>query len=174
MTQMTEAKVKDILRNHDGILRGIRKKIFQLYMEMENNTGVESLVLSSNGSNEAGICLNKKGGIPKDLADFILKGEIVVHNRRAELAKMMWRLTEDEQDINRVWACYLSLPATYYDILTAVYVENKKWNAVELEFGHAHSYFAKRLKDGLQEIINVYNSGLTIADIMVKRERYNK
>lgn len=74
MTQMTEAKVKDILRNHDGILRGIRKKIFQLYMEMENNTGVESLVLSSKGSNEAGICLNKKGGNSKGFSRFHIKG----------------------------------------------------------------------------------------------------
>ena len=75
-----------------------------------------------------------KGGKKKDLSDLIIKLEKDREIRRKELLTMLTELSNQEDMVNRVWACYLALDDPYYTLLSQLYVENDLYENVRIQF----------------------------------------
>lgn len=159
-----EAEVKDILRHKEKKIESIHRKMLSLYQELENH---EEMILSAVALPSAEIngMPGKKGG-HKDLGDMLLQYKRQAYRRREELLKIMWELVEEEERINRIWACFHALQEPYYSILYELYVQSQLYEAVESNFQMSHKTFEKQRQFGIRSIIKFYESGMDVSELM--------
>lgn len=166
MKNLSETEIKDILRNREQKIANIHKKMFSLYRELEHTDDIlESVAFPS--TNLSGLPGGK--GCHKDLGDVLIKYNRQNYNRSEEIRRIMWELVEQEDSINRVWACFHALDDPYYSILYALYVENQLYQTVEDSFDVSHKTFEKYRQQGIELLIRFYDSGESIADLMHKQ-----
>lgn len=165
MTKMTEDRVKNILRFRNSKLKNIHQKMISLYEDANDTDSVlETVALpAQNISGMPGV-----RGEHKDLGNVLINYQNELYRRNAEIREMMWALSQEEQSINRVWACFHVLEEPYYDIIRRLYVLGELYQTVEHESGLTHSYFDKKRMEGLQLIIEYYESGESISNLMYK------
>ena len=161
MTKMTEDRVKNILRFRNSKLKNIHQKMISLY---EDANVLETVALPA--QNISG--MPGARGEHKDLGNVLINYQNELYRRNAEIREMMWALSQEEQSINRVWACFHVLEEPYYDIIRRLYVVGELYQTVEHESGLTHSYFDKKRMEGLQLIIEYYESGESISNLMYK------
>ena len=165
MTKMTEDRVKNILRFRNSKLKNIHQKMISLYEDANDTDSVlETVALPA--QNISG--MPGARGEHKDLGNVLISYQNELYRRNAEIREMMWALSQEEQLINRVWACFHVLEEPYYDILRRLYVVGELYQTVEHESGLTHSYFDKKRMEGLQLIIAYYESGESISNLMYK------
>lgn len=165
MTKMTEDRVKNILRFRNSKLKNIHQKMISLYEDANDTDSVlETVALPA--QNISG--MPGARGEHKDLGNVLISYQNELYRRNAEIREMMWALSQEEQSINRVWACFHVLEEPYYDILRRLYVVGELYQTVEHESGLTHSYFDKKRMEGLQLIIEYYESGESISNLMYK------
>lgn len=165
MTKMTEDRVKNILRFRNSKLKNIHQKMISLYEDANDTDSVlETVALPA--QNISG--MPGARGEHKDLGNVIINYQNELYRRNAEIREMMWALSQEEQSINRVWACFHVLEEPYYDIIRRLYVVGELYQTVEHESGLTHSYFDKKRMEGLQLIIEYYESGESISNLMYK------
>ena len=165
MTKMTEDRVKNILRFRNSKLKNIHQKMISLYEDANDTDSVlETVALPA--QNISG--MPGARGEHKDLGNVLINYQNELYRRNAEIREMMWALSQEEQSINRVWACFHVLEEPYYDILRRLYVVGELYQTVEHESGLTHSYFDKKRMEGLQLIIAYYESGESISNLMYK------
>ena len=165
MTKMTEDRVKNILRFRNSKLKNIHQKMISLYEDANDTDSVlETVALPA--QNISG--MPGARGEHKDLGNVLISYQNELYRRNAEIREMMWALSQEEQSINRVWACFHVLEEPYCDILRRLYVVGELYQTVEHESGLTHSYFDKKRMEGLQLIIEYYESGESISKLMYK------
>lgn len=165
MTKMTEDRVKNILRFRNSKLKNIHQKMISLYEDANDTDSVlETVALPA--QNISGMPGAREEH--KDLGNVLISYQNELYRRNAEIREMMWALSQEEQSINRVWACFHVLEEPYYDILRRLYVVGELYQTVEHESGLTHSYFDKKRMEGLQLIIAYYESGESISNLMYK------
>ena len=165
MTKMTEDRVKNILRFRNSKLKNIHQKMISLYEDANDTDSVlETVALPA--QNISG--MPGARGEHKDLGNVLINYQNELYRRNAEIREMMWALSQEEQSINRVWACFPVLEEPYYDIIRRLYVVGELYQTVEHESGLTHSYFDKKRMEGLQLIIEYYESGESISNLMYK------
>lgn len=165
MTKMTEDRVKNILRFRNSKLKNIHQKMISLYEDANDTDSVlETVALPA--QNISG--MPGARGEHRDLGNVLINYQNELYRRNAEIREMMWALSQEEQSINRVWACFHVLEEPYYDILRRLYVVGELYQTVEHESGLTHSYFDKKRMEGLQLIIEYYESGESISNLMYK------
>lgn len=165
MTKMTEDRVKNILRFRNSKLKNIHQKMISLYEDANDTDSVlETVALPA--QNISG--MPGARGEHKDLGNVLINYQNELYRRNAEIREMMWALSQEEQSINRVWACFHVLEEPYYDIIRRLYVVGELYQTVEHESGLTHSYFDKKRMEGLQLIIEYYESGESISNLMYK------
>lgn len=165
MTKMTEDRVKNILRFRNSKLKNIHQKMISLY-EDANDTDLVLETVALPAQNISG--MPGARGEHKDLGNVLINYQNELYRRNAEIREMMWALSQEEQSINRVWACFHVLEEPYYDIIRRLYVVGELYQTVEHESGLTHSYFDKKRMEGLQLIIEYYESGESISNLMYK------
>ncbi len=171
MTKMTEDRVKNILRFRNSKLKNIHQKMISLYEDANDTDSVlETVALPA--QNISG--MPGARGEHKDLGNVLISYQNELYRRNAEIREMMWALSQEEQSINRVWACFHVLEEPYYDILRRLYVVGELYQTVEHESGLTHSYFDKKRMEGLQLIIAYYESGESISNLMYKYRNKKK
>jgi len=171
MTKMTEDRVKNILRFRNSKLKNIHQKMISLYEDAnDTNSVLETVALPA--QNISG--MPGARGEHKDLGNVLISYQNELYRRNAEIREMMWALSQEEQSINRVWACFHVLEEPYYDILRRLYVVGELYQTVEHESGLTHSYFDKKRMEGLQLIIAYYESGESISNLMYKYRNKKK
>lgn len=171
MTKMTEDRVKNILRFRNSKLKNIHQKMISLYEDANDTDSVlETVALPA--QNISG--MPGARGEHKDLGNVLINYQNELYRRNAEIREMMWALSQEEQSINRVWACFHVLEEPYYDIIRRLYVVGELYQTVEHESGLTHSYFDKKRMEGLQLIIEYYESGESISNLMYKYRRKKK
>lgn len=171
MTKMTEDRVKNILRFRNSKLKNIHQKMISLYEDANDTDSVlETVALPA--QNISG--MPGARGEHKDLGNVLISYQNELYRRNAEIREMMWALSQEEQSINRVWACFHVLEEPYYDILRRLYVVGELYQTVEHESGLTHSYFDKKRMEGLQLIIAYYESGESISNLMYKYRNRKK
>lgn len=171
MTKMTEDRVKNILRFRNSKLKNIHQKMISLYEDANDTDSVlETVALPA--QNISG--MPGARGEHKDLGNVLINYQNELYRRNAEIREMMWALSQEEQSINRVWACFHVLEEPYYDILRRLYVVGELYQTVEHESGLTHSYFDKKRMEGLQLIIEYYESGESISNLMYKYRNKKK
>lgn len=171
MTKMTEDRVKNILRFRNSKLKNIHQKMISLYEDANDTDSVlETVALPA--QNISG--MPGARGEHKDLGNVLINYQNELYRRNAEIREMMWALSQEEQSINRVWACFHVLEEPYYDILRRLYVVGELYQTVEHESGLTHSYFDKKRMEGLQLIIAYYESGESISNLMYKYRNKKK
>jgi len=165
MTKMTEDRIKNILRFRNSKLKNIHQKMISLYEDANDTDSVlETVALPA--QNISG--MPGARGEHKDLGNVLINYQNELYRRNAEIREMMWALSQEEQSINRVWACFHVLEEPYYDIIRRLYVVGELYQTVEHESGLTHSYFDKKRMEGLQLIIEYYESGESISNLMYK------
>lgn len=165
MTKMTEDRVKNILRFRNSKLKNIHQKMISLYEDANDTDSVlETVALPA--QNISGMPGARREH--KDLGNVLINYQNELYRRNAEIREMMWALSQEEQSINRVWACFHVLEEPFYDIIRRLYVVGELYQTVEHESGLTHSYFDKKRMEGLQLIIEYYESGESISNLMYK------
>lgn len=171
MTKMTEDRVKNILRFRNSKLKNIHQKMISLYEDANDTDSVlETVALPA--QNISG--MPGARGEHKDLGNVLINYQNELYRRNAEIREMMWALSQEEQSINRVWACFHVLEEPFYDIIRRLYVVGELYQTVEHESGLTHSYFDKKRMEGLQLIIEYYESGESISNLMYKYRNKKK
>ena len=161
--KISEAAVKDILRNREKKINNIHKKMYALHKELGSTDDVlETAALPAIKSDG----MPGARGTHQDLSDVYLSYQKQLISRNEEIRKIMWSLVEEEERISRVWACFYALDDPYYSILNSIYVENQLYQTVENDFEMSHKTFEKNRQHAVSLIIKFFESGESIADLM--------
>lgn len=102
MTKMTEDRVKNILRFRNSKLKIYIKNDFPLRRCNDTDSVLETVALPA--QNISG--MPGARGEHKDLGNVLINYQNELYRRNAEIREMMWALSQEEQSINRVWACF--------------------------------------------------------------------
>lgn len=152
MTKMTEDRVKNILRFRNSKLKNIHQKMISLYEDANDTDSVlETVALPA--QNISG--MPGARGEHKDLGNVLINYQNELYRRNAEIREMMWALSQEEQSINRVWACFHVLEEPFYDIIRRLYVVGELYQTVEHESGLTHSYFDKKGWKACSLLLNI-------------------
>lgn len=169
MKLIDEVDVKMALEKGTSDLKIIHKRILDLYDEL---IGVDSVIRSvAMKSPKYGNIGGGVGGIKKDLADIMLRHEQTARARGIELREEMYRLTEEEESINRIQACFRALQDKEYLYLDRLYVQHTPYKIVESESGVSHKTFERTRAGAVNRIITLYNSDLSNQEIIRQSKR---
>lgn len=83
----------------------------------------------------------------------------------------MYRLTEEEESINRIQACFRALQDKEYLYLDRLYVQHTPYKIVESESGVSHKTFERTRAGAVNRIITLYNSDLSNQEIIRQSKR---
>ncbi len=167
---ITEDRIKKILSNREKMLNDINKKMVLLFREVSrSDMGVfmdELIAEKSISAAHNSLLPGPKGGKKKDLSDLIIKLEKDREIRRKELLTMLTELSNQEDVVNRVWACYLALDDPYYTLLSQLYVENDLYENVRIQFDMSPTTFERYRKKALHLIIEYTKSPLSVGELI--------
>ena len=82
----------------------------------------------------------------------------------------MYRLTEEEESINRIQACFRALKIKIF-VLDRLYVQHTPYKIVESESGVSHKTFERTRAGAVNRIITLYNSDLSNQEIIRQSKR---
>ena len=166
--QLTDEKIKDILRNREKKIQSIHMRMNILYEETTDDAMLKDAALPSSkvyGS------ISANNGSKRDLADILESVEKRKLHRNKEIREIMWQLSELENEINRVWNCFVALEDPYFTILLSLYVKGEKYEIVEKNFGMSHKSFEKYRSEAMTLLRKYYESDDTAADLIRKKQR---
>lgn len=167
MGKITENEVKKILKNKETMINSLRGKFFSVRHDlMQQREVIEMVCLSSPISGVAG-----PKGSHKDLTDVYEKYQDTLTRRRIEYKALLRQLVRQEERINRVWEAFLALEEPYYGILNALYVHNRLYSDVESCSGLSHRIFEEKRKEGIRQIIRLFESDSNISVMLLMKER---
>lgn len=167
MGKISENEVKDILKNKETMLNSIHEKLFMVRHDlMQHREIIEMVCLSSPISGVSG-----PKGVHKDLSDVYEKYQNTLNRRRTEYKALFRQMVRKEDKINRVWGAFLTLDDPYYWILNELYVHNRLYTDVESCSGMSHRIFEEKRKDGIRQIIRLYESNANISVMLLMKER---
>lgn len=151
---ITQNKVKTILKNKDSMLLDIDRKIAALVTELSNDDMIKERCLSAVKLSQT----SSKGCDHGDLSDVII--DIEEHNadRRKELSRLIIHLNKQKKEIDKVWAGFLLLDEPYYDVINKLYVENGQYYNVQNDLKLSEGQFERYRKKGILMIISYVES----------------
>lgn len=164
MLAIDEAYIKKVLGKHASLLQDIHARILGIHGELMDTDGlIESISMKkADWGGEGG----SMGGVKKDLLDAMLKHERLARARELELREEIYRLTEEEEAINRIQACFRALRGREQRYLQQLYVERIPYKAVELASGVSHKTFETARRRGVRKILQMYNSKFSNREII--------
>ena len=80
--------------------------------------------------------------------------------------KTIEQLQLKEDALRRIWICFEALPYLEKDILTKLYIDNVKWDAIPFEMNISKGALVKRRAWALDQILKLYESHHANADII--------
>ncbi len=160
--EITDEFVKNVLRTHKERLFQIHKRILELYEEMQNT---DALIRSMSTSSKLGKIGGGKTG-NQDLGDFLIRHHKLLKQQSEELRAELFKLSEEEETINRVWSCFRALTGQEQEYLQSLYVEGKTYKETELESGVSHRTFEITRRNGIKRILKMYQSSWNNREIL--------
>ena len=159
---INEKDVQNILRNKEKLKVGIHRKMYFINRDMSQDEEMYELVAYP--STEVSDMPRRKGW-HKDLGDVVLKYKALLEERKSEYKEFLWELVLQEEQINRVWLCFMALNDPCFSILECMYVHGEKYEIALLQSGYSRQVFEKYRKRGLDAILLLYNSDQTTQQI---------
>ena len=101
-------------------------------------------------------CIGSQSGNHKDLADALLRHEVIQRTRELEIKEEMNNLMNKLEMYYKIWDCFNQLEGTAYQILYELYVEKKLYTATEIDSGLSHKTFEQKRKNAIGDIIRLY------------------
>lgn len=163
--QITVEKAKEILNNREQKLKDIDKKMELLYEELLQLEQPNELMAAAALPAKTVKMVRERG----EYADnFSILDRFYRQRkaRRMEIRFQMWKLSEEAEDIRRLWGCFFVLQEPYYGILYDLYVKKELYAAAEAAFGYSHRIFEKKRKEGLELLTNMFNSPYSSLELM--------
>lgn len=158
---ISENEVKDILRNRKQKIKNIHEKLIRMYEESNLDLLPEIALPAFKFDGMPG----QKGG-NRDLGDVLETYQKRQYARNMEIRETMWALSDQEDRINRVWACFCVLDDPYYTILDSLYVKNGLYETVEKDSDMSHKTFEKYRKEGIHLLVQFYESDESAVELM--------
>ena len=162
--KMTTEKAKEILKHKEEKLADIHKKILLLYQELKEMEHPDELMEAAALPSRSPVVVS--GGGDTDNLSVLNRYYHQRRERGAEIRMQIWRLSEDAEDIRRLWGCFFSLQEPYYGILYNLYVKKVLYAAAESAFGYSHRMFEQRRKEGLSMLAGMFNSPYSSTELM--------
>lgn len=159
---ITEEKVKEILKTREKMKADIRKKMYAINKDLFQNDEMYELV--SYPSTEMSDMPRRKGW-HKDLGDVLINYRKVIADRKIQYQGVLWDLIAQEECIERVWLAFQVLAEPYYSILSELYVKRNKYEVAQQESGYSLKAFEKHRKNGVNLIIQIYESDKQITTL---------
>lgn len=164
--EMTAGAAKAILQDKDRRLEGIDRKVKLLHKEMLSlKDDGDGLILAAAMPPKL-LGMPPGGGGHMDNADVLLRYYRRRQQRMEEISAQIWELSEEAEEIRRLWNCFLALPEPYYGILEGLYVGKELYADVEKSYGRSHSVFENTRKDGLNLLMEMFKSGYSNLELM--------
>lgn len=139
-------EAKNILIYKDEILKEIHDKTMALYHELLRMENSDELLAATALPAVKAVGETTGGANQTDNLDVLLR----YYRRRKEygeeIRQQMWKLSEKEDKVLRLWNCFLILPRPYYGILNELYIKKELYAVVEASSGYCHSIFEKKGK----------------------------
>lgn len=164
MLEINDVYIKGILGDHTILLETIHKRILDIHSELLDTDGlIRSLSIKKIEWDKEG---GGSGGTKKDLTDAMLMHQRLARERELELRTEMFRLTEEEESINRVWVCFHALRGREYILLDCLYVQKLPYKAVQEDSHVSHRTFEKVRMQALKKILRMYESEISNLQII--------
>lgn len=163
--KITAESAKEILANREQKLEDIHKKLTLLYEEFEDLKQPDELL-------EAAALPSKTAemtcGQERHSDTYVILNRFYRQRkeRSMEIRMQMCKLSEEAEDIRRLWSCFFVLQEPYYGILHDLYVKKELYAAAEASFGYSHRMFEKRRKEGLELLADMFNSPYSSLELM--------
>lgn len=167
MQNIDEKQIKEVLGNHKIILTEIRRRILAIHNEIIDTDSIlktvsmKKLELNSVGTS---------GGSHKDLLDAMLRHQKMEQQYIVELSTEIYRLTEEEECVNRIMVCFRALRGREYTYIERLYVKKEAYKIVEQESGYSHKTFESIRSNGLKQIKKLYESTMSNVQILKNTE----
>lgn len=163
--KITAEKAREILANKEQKLEDIQKKLALLYEEMRELEQPDELMEAVSLPSKTARMLDRQGG-HSDTYVILSRFYRQRKERGAEIRMQIWKLSEEAEDIRRLWSCFFVLQEPYYGILYNLYVKKELYATAEAEFGYSHRMFEKRRKEGLELLADMFNSPYSSLELM--------
>ena len=109
-----------------------------------------------------------------DLTEIMIRHERLQRQREIEIREEIFRLTEEEEVINRIRVCYQALRGKEYGFLRELYVRGHPYKVVEKNSGVSHGTFERIRKSGIRKIQQMYASNFSNQEIIAKSSERHK
>lgn len=162
---MNEEYIKKLLIRSNGRLGEIHSRVYGLYKELQKADDLlESIVLRGNEFDTLGIKPTRSKA--PDMLLMLDKHKELAEERSKEIRLEMWQLTDEQESINRIWACFQALDGKEYEYLEQLYVKNRPYKSVEAESGVSHGTFEKTRKRAIKRVLQLYESEMSNMQII--------
>lgn len=168
MISINEDRIKKVLPDCQGLIEKNHKRIMKLYAEIDNTDNLIREI------SYKGVSHDKDGAFvaaASDLGEVMEKHMHMMKQRAREIRAEIWRLTEEIEEINRIWLCYQALREPEASIIHDLYVEKLPYKAAEKQCSFSHRTFEKYRKQGLMTIQNLYNSEQSNLEIITQGKK---
>lgn len=163
--EITAERTKEILTNREQKLQDIHRKVELLCGELEQLEQADELISAAALPARAAELAAGQGDYADSLA--VLKRFYRQRKERGtEIRLQMWKLSEEAEEIRRLWSCFFVLQEPYYGILYDLYVKKELYAAAEAAFGYSHRMFEKKRKEGLELLAGLFNSPYSSLELM--------
>lgn len=159
---ITEKDIKEILKYRDNYINLIRKNMSTIQKEIQNTDDI-IMSVSLPSCNEIGV--QNGAGVYTGLEIVYEEYREILKKRKAEYIDMLLNLIEEEMSIERVWMCFLALREPHFTILNEIYVKKQLYSATEKASGLSHAIFERKRKEGIESIIQYYNSDKSASEL---------
>lgn len=148
--------VRVLLMNYEHHKQRVRKHILDLYKELEDTDSfIEEVAIKKNILDGMP---RQHGSIPKGIYEILIQHDRLMEVRMSETIAGMKILIREEEALRRIWVCYQALDDDEYDVITRLYVMKEPYKQVETDLEYSHGKFEKLRKEGLENILAMYNS----------------
>lgn len=163
---MTPERACLLLKEKNRKLESIQNKMEMLYKEMKNQDRRSDSLLQA-----VALPAKPTGGMPRgsghsDNMDVLLRYYRQKKEHGAEIRMQMWRLSEEEEEIRRLWNCFLILQEPYFGILCNLYVKKELYAVAQAAYGYSHRIFENKRKEGLEILAELFNSEYTSLELI--------
>lgn len=172
--EMTAGAAKAILQDKDRRLEGIERKVMLLQKEMMSlkDDGDGLILAAAMPPKLLGMPPGRRGHM--DNADVLLRYYRQRQQRMEEISAQIWELSEETEEIRRLWSCFLALPEPYYEILEGMYVAKRLYTDIEKSYGYSHSVFENKRKEGLDLLVEMFKSEYSSLELMRAAHLWDK
>ena len=172
MHEIREEDIKNALAGDFAELEEIHKRILILHEELSNTVSmIQSAAMKSPRYGNVG---GGAGTQKNDLTEIMIRHERLQRQREIEIREEIFRLTEEEEVINRIRVCYQALRGKEYGFLRELYVRGHPYKVVEKNSGVSHGTFERIRKSGIRKIQQMYASNFSNQEIIAKSSERHK